>query len=114
MARIAKRRRNYQAGKAGATQASQEKQDDGVTQGTPPGENHEDADGNLGIHACDAHDSNDNADCAENDNGDIAANTNDDVRPDVHGHEGEDVDDDKKKDQAGLSTPNSGIPRKTR
>ena len=47
MARVTKKRQNYQAGKAGATQASQEKQDDGVTQGTPPGENHEDVDGNL-------------------------------------------------------------------
>ena len=88
MARIAKRRQNYQAGKAGATQASQEKQDDGVSQGTPPGGNHEYADVNLDIHARDAHDNIDNTDCDENNNSDFAATTNGDDRPDVHGHEG--------------------------
>jgi hypothetical protein len=101
MARVVRRRRNYQAGKAGAIHASQQKQDDRVTQSTPPGENHEDADGNLDIHAHDAHDNNDNVDCAENDNSNIAATTNGDDRPDVHGHEGEDVYDDKKEGQAG-------------
>ncbi len=101
MARVQRRRQNYQAGNAGVTQASQEKQDDGVSQGTPPGGNHKDADVNLDIHACDAHDNNDNAGCAENNNSDIAATTNGDDRPDVHGHEREDVDDDKKENQAG-------------
>jgi hypothetical protein len=102
MARVQRRlRQNYKAGKAGATQASQEKQDDQVSQGTPPGGNHEDADVNLDIHACDAHDNDDNTDCAENNNSDIAATTNGEDRPDVHGHEGEDVDDDKKEGQAG-------------
>jgi hypothetical protein len=91
MGRIARRRQNYQAGKAGATHASQEKQDDGVTQGTSPEGNHQDADGNLDIHARNDHDNDDNADCAENDNSNIAATTNGDNRPDVHGHEGEDV-----------------------
>ena len=91
---MARKRRQKQAGAAGATKqsgathSSQEKQDDGVTQGTSPGENHEDADGNLDIHARDAHDNDDNADCAENDNSNIAATTNGDDRPDVHGHEG--------------------------
>jgi hypothetical protein len=88
MATLKRTRQNYQAGNAGATQASQEKQDDGVSQGTPPGGNHEDADVNLDIHARDAHDNNDNTDCVENDNSDIAATTNGDDRPDVHGHEG--------------------------
>jgi hypothetical protein len=72
MARVTKKRQNYQAGKAGATQASQEKQDDGVSQGTPPGGNHEYADVNPDTHAHDAHEKDDNADCAENDNSDIA------------------------------------------
>ena len=84
---MARKRQNNRAGKAGATHSSQEKQDDGVTQGTSPGGNHQDADGNLDIH--------------ENNNSDIVATTNGDDRPDVHGHEGEDVYDDKKEGQAG-------------
>jgi curved DNA-binding protein CbpA len=104
MGRIAKRRQNNRAGKAGATHSSQEKQDDGVTQGTSPGRNHQDADGNLDIHAHDAHDNDDNADCAENDNSNIAATTNGDDRPDVHGHEGEDVYNDIKEGHAGVQT----------
>jgi hypothetical protein len=102
MARVQRRFRwDYQAGNAGATQASQEKQDDGVSQSTPSGGNHQDAHVNLDTHARDAHDNDDNPDCAENHNSDIVATTNGDDRPDVHGHEGEDIDDDKKEGQAG-------------
>jgi hypothetical protein len=126
MARVAKRRQNYQARNPGATQASQEKQDDRVSQGTPPGGNHEYADVNPDTHAHDAHDKDDNADCAENNNSDIAAATNGDDRPGLHVHEGqtgdqlpEDVDGDKKEGQAGdqpheddadVSTPNIDAP----
>ena len=98
---MAKVQRRFRQNNAGATQASQENQDDRVSQGTPPGGNHQDAHVNLDTHACNAHDNDDNADCVENDNSDIAATTNGDDRPDVHGHEGEDVDDDKKEGQAG-------------
>jgi hypothetical protein len=93
---MARKRHQKQAGAAGATKqsgathSSQEKQDDGVTQGTSPGEIHEDADGNLDIHA------------------DISATTNGDDRPGLHVHEGQtgdqlpaDVDGDKKEGQAG-------------
>ena len=93
---MARKRRQKQAGTAGATKqsgathSSQENQDDGVTQGTSPGEIHEDADGNLDIHA------------------DISATINGDDRPGLHVHEGqtgdqlpEDVDGDKKEGQAG-------------
>ncbi len=113
-------------GKAGATQASQEKQDDGVSQGTPPGGNHEDADVNPDTHAHNAHDNDDNADCAENNNSDITAATNGDDRPDLHVHEGqtgdqlpEGVDGDKKEgqaqdrpceDDADISNPNIDAP----
>jgi len=126
MARFAKRRRKRQAGKPGATQASQEKQDDGVSQGTPPGGNHEYADVNPDTHVHNAHDKDDNADCAENDNSDIAAATNGDDRPGLHVHEGqtgdqlpEDVDGGKKEGQAGdqpreddvdVSNPNIDAP----
>ncbi len=109
-----KRTRRFPAGNAGATQASQEKQDDGVSQGTPPGGNHEDADVNLDTHARDAHDNNDNIDCAESNNSDIAVTTNGEDRPDVHGHEGEDVDDDKKEGQAGDQPQTQASQEKTR
>jgi hypothetical protein len=97
---MARKRCQKQAGAAGATKqsgathSSQEKQDDGVTQGTSPGEIHEDADGNLDIHA------------------DISATTSGDDRPGLHVHEGqtgdqlpEDVDGDKKEGQAGDDQP---------
>ncbi len=83
-----KKRRRKQAGTAGATKqsgathSSQENQDDGVTQGTSPGEMHEDAD--------------------------ISATINVDDRPGLPFHEGqtgdqlpEDVDGDKKEGPAG-------------
>jgi hypothetical protein len=88
MARVQRRRQNYQEGNAGATQASQEKQDDGVSHGTPPRGNHEDADVKLEFHTHNVHDNNDNTDCAENNNSDIAVTTNGDDRPDVHGCKG--------------------------
>ncbi len=74
---MARKRRQKQAGTAGATKqsgathSSQKNQDDGVTQGTSPGEIHEDEDGNLDIHA------------------DISATINGDDRPGLHVHEGQ-------------------------
>ncbi len=54
MARVQRRlRQNYQAGNAGATQASQEKPDDRVSQGTLPKGNHQDAHTNCwGLYNC--------------------------------------------------------------
>jgi hypothetical protein len=93
---MARKRHQKQAGTAGATKqsgathSSQENQDDGVTQGTSPGEIQKNGDGNLDIYA------------------DISATINGDDRLGLHVHEGqtgdqlpEDVDGDKKEGQAG-------------
>ncbi len=74
-----------QAGDQPRTQASQEKQDDGVSQGLSPQENHEDVDANLDSHAHDAHDTNVHSDS----DSDIALATNGEDRPELHNHEGQ-------------------------
>ncbi len=76
-----------QAGDQPRTQASQEKQDDGVSQDTPPWGNHEDADVNPNTHAHNAHENNVRSDCAESNNSDIAAATNGEDRTELHVYE---------------------------
>jgi hypothetical protein len=78
-----------QAGDQPRTQASQEKQDDGVSQGLPPQENHKDEDTNPDSHAHDAHDKNVRSDSAKNDNSDIPPATYGEDRPELHNHEGQ-------------------------
>ena len=123
MARIQRRRQQNQAGKAGATQASHERQEDGVSPGTPNQQNKpegetgfipqisprricEDVDVNTATHAHDAHDN------TEVNNNDNVTATDGDNRPELHVHIGqkgdqppEKVDDDEKQGQGGVQPP---------